>query len=195
MTGMSSFHSRKQWQQCKIKVSIRSDIIFGRSWAQDNRKKTSTNNECNSWSDIVKGFKHINLLNEGPEIKLHGRGCVDRSRGGVCYRCSLGMRFQALCWGNRYQIGGGGRWSKSSVHKSKAGERSVYGRIIKTGGLIYCQRSWSWDKSATLFLMVKKIFHFWSADTPSHLSAVFTHPDGSGSDRKGVWGGESACRC
>ena len=41
LTGLSSLHSRRQQQKCKIKVSIRADRSVGRAWDQDNRKKKS----------------------------------------------------------------------------------------------------------------------------------------------------------
>ena len=68
---MSSLHSRREKKQCKVKVSSISDRRFGSSWSQDNRKKTSTNNECNSWRNIKKWGKHINQPNEWTRIKLH----------------------------------------------------------------------------------------------------------------------------
>ena len=63
----------------QVKVSIRADRRFGRACAQDNTKKTSTNNECNSWRNIDKGGNYINQLNEGSYIKLH-RGLINKGR-------------------------------------------------------------------------------------------------------------------
>ena len=45
---MSSLHSNRQYQELKVKISSRSDRKVGRKRAQDNSKKTSTNNERNS---------------------------------------------------------------------------------------------------------------------------------------------------
>ena len=49
------------------------------AWYQDNRNKTITNNERNSVRIIDKGGKHINKLNEGPNIKMH-RGSRTQGR-------------------------------------------------------------------------------------------------------------------
>ena len=60
-----------------VTIALKETITTIQGWSFKQRRqkgwkgKTSTNNERNSWSNIEKEGKHINQLNEGPDIKLH----------------------------------------------------------------------------------------------------------------------------
>ena len=68
--------------------------MVGSTGDQYNRKKKRTKNEHNSWRNIEKGGgKHINQLNEGPEIKLHR---VSRTQGRSNNCALLQMNFPTM---------------------------------------------------------------------------------------------------